>query len=52
VVLETNVRSEVLLPLSPGHHDDGGSKHLRNVGHFLPVYTAQHLRRHSPLDTK
>jgi hypothetical protein len=29
------------------HHspDDGGSKHLRNVGKFLPDYTAQHPRR-------
>jgi hypothetical protein len=25
--------------------DDGGSKHLLNVGKFLPDYTAQHPRR-------
>jgi hypothetical protein len=29
--------------------DDGGSKHLWNVGEFLPDYTAQHPRRQSPL---
>jgi hypothetical protein len=27
--------------------DDGGSKHLWNVGKLLPDYTAQHPRRHS-----
>jgi hypothetical protein len=26
--------------------DDGGSKHLWNVGQFLPDYTAQHPRRY------
>jgi hypothetical protein len=25
--------------------DDGGNKHLFNVGKFLPYFTAQHLRR-------
>jgi hypothetical protein len=24
--------------------DDGGSKHLRNIGKFVPDYTAQHPR--------
>jgi hypothetical protein len=36
--------------LSPGmflHPQDGGSKHLWNVGQFLPDYTAQHPRRQS-----
>jgi hypothetical protein len=27
--------------------DDGGSKHLWNVGKLLPDYTAQHPRRHT-----
>jgi hypothetical protein len=27
--------------------DDGGSKHLPNVGQFLPNYTARHPRRQS-----
>jgi hypothetical protein len=26
--------------------DDGGSKRFRNVGQFLPDYTAQHPTRH------
>jgi hypothetical protein len=26
-----------------------GSKHLQNVGHFLPDYIVQHPRRQSPL---
>jgi hypothetical protein len=46
-----------LLPPSSGrlrrHHPEGGSKHLRNVGKFLPDYTAQHPRKqpspYSPL---
>jgi hypothetical protein len=25
--------------------DDGGSKHLRNFGQFLPGYTAKHLQK-------
>jgi hypothetical protein len=29
--------------------NDGGSKHLRNVGKLLPDYTAQHPRRQSSL---
>jgi hypothetical protein len=28
--------------------DDGSSKHLWNFGQFLPDYTVQHPRRHSP----
>jgi hypothetical protein len=30
------------------HPDDGGSKHLWNVGKFMPHYTAQYHRRQSP----
>jgi hypothetical protein len=30
------------------HPDDGGSKRLRNVGKFLPDYTAQQPRRQPP----
>jgi hypothetical protein len=31
--------------------DDGGNTHLRNVGQFLPDYTAQYPRRQSSLRT-
>jgi hypothetical protein len=43
------VVSEVLavsiIMMSTDCPDDGGSKHLRNVGKLLPDYTAQYLRR-------
>jgi hypothetical protein len=32
--------------------DDGGSKNLRNVGKFVPDYTAQYPRRHSSSSVK
>jgi hypothetical protein len=40
--------SEVLTACYTAHRpDDGGSKHLGNVGQFLPDCTAQHARRQS-----
>jgi hypothetical protein len=55
VLMAANIKItvfQVVAPCSLSHRpDDGGSKHLRNVGKLLPDYTAQQPRRQSSSDS-
>jgi hypothetical protein len=47
ILMKMTVLSEIAPSSGLIALDDGGSKHLRNVGQFLPDYTAQHPKRPS-----